>query len=1297
MPPLSSPSLDTSSRAQLLSNGRYTVMLNAVGSGYSEWRGLAITRWREEPVGDSWGSYLLLRDEESGETWSPTLQPYGIADGIYANNFCDGHVSMTCQQESLIARLDIAVASDRDMEWRRVTLSNSGERARRISLTSYAELVLGPAGADAAHPAFSKMFVQTEWVEQDGILLATRRRRSPGEPELWAAHRAVAPPGADNGGEYESDRMRFLGRGRTLRHAHAMQASAVLSGTHGSVLDAVFSVRRQVRVAAGASVQVTFLTALANSRADVLALIRSLGDRVTDDDILAGAAAYARNEQVRLGIDAYLAERFDGITAALLHATSAFRSITALLERGVGGAPVLWSCGISGDRPIILLRITHSSDMTCVEELLLAQRYWHAKQLGIDLVVLEAGDRDGAALHVMLSERVGAQNDWLKGHSAHIRAQAFVLRHNETSDTVRNGLATAARIVVDAATGLPDSVTRRRSTIGEMPARFVQRASGAASVSRPVAAIPAGEFDNGLGCFSSAGRSYTVTLQGGRSTPSPWVNVIANAGFGFLVSAEGGGYTWSSNSQQNPLTPWPNDPVSDVPSEVLYLRDKDSGQLWSATAAPIRVANATYLIEHGKGYSRFSHTAHGIEVDLLQFVPTHDPIKLSRLRLRNGSSRKRRLSITAYVAWALGANGTVPAPFVSTSRDAVTGALFACNRWRTEFSDRVAFMDFGGLQRSMTGSRLEFLGRLGAVDSPLALIGNSPLSGRLGAGLDPCGALQSAIELVPGEQIDLRLMLGEALEITEARLLVQKYRVIDLDAVLDDVRSQWCDLLDTVQVTTPDRAMDILLNDWLLYQALGCRMWARTAYYQASGAYGFRDQLQDAMSLCVARPDLAREHLLRATARQFVQGDVQHWWLPPSGQGIRTRISDDRIWLAYVAAHYVTTTGDHSVLDEIVPFLDGPLIKDGDTDAFYQPSIDSERGSVYDHAARAIDSGMTLGAHGFPLMGTGDWNDGMNNVGAEGRGESTWLAWFLLSTIRDFLPYARVRGEQLRVDRWQAYAASLQNALNGAAGWDGEWYRRGYYDDGTPLGSNGSEECKIDVIVQSWSLMSGAADPIHAVQAMNAVDKYLIRDDEQIALLFTPPFDHTPLNPGYIKGYPPGMRENGGQYTHGATWSIFAYTMLGQGDRAAKLFDILNPIRRTETADAVARYRVEPYVACADVYSESPHIGRGGWTWYTGSAGWLYRAGLEAILGFQRLGGHLRINPCIPKSWPRFDIIYRHRGGQHGLTRYVIAIENPDRVNYGVALIELDGETIGTNQIPLVDDGCEHHVYVRLG
>ena len=1299
----------TSHHALLLSNGRYAVMLTPAGSGFSRWGDLAVTRWREDPTCDGWGSYVLLSDFSSGAVWSACVQPYGGDSGAHVATFSEGRAELVHRGHTVTTTLEVAVASDRDAELRRVTITNHGDAARDIALTSYAELVLGSAAADAAHPAFSKLFVQTESVTESRILLATRRRRSPGEPEVWAAHFA-AVEGQESGAqlgmfEFETDRARFLGRGRTLRNALAMQGSGVLSNTAGSVLDPIFSLRRRVRVEPGASVRLTFWTLLSGSRDAVLALCGTLRTLDASEQAFIGATAYVAAERARFGIDPAQTERCARLVGPLLSADAAWRSAPEVLERGRGGSPVLWTCGISGDRPIVLLRIADESGLERVHELLRAQLYWRSQRLEVDVVLLNcAAGSNGERLNATLDALVKEHRTLLSIGAGDPRAGVFALHDNEISDALRDGLAAVARVVLDASGDGLDQPAARTAHTDSAPAAGIGPSSdcGASPKSTaaqtPMAPVGSLEFDNGTGGFDSAAREYAITEADGRCTPTPWINVVANSSFGFLVSAEGGGYTWSVNSQQNPLTPWPNDPVSDTPHEVLYLRDEHSGELWSAAALPIRVPSAIYTTRHGKGYSRFAHDAHEIELELLQCVPLADSIKLSRLRIRNCSARVRRLSITAYVEWALGANGTVPAPFVVSMIDAATGALFATNRWRAEFSERVAFVDLGGVQTSLTADRTEFLGRHGAVDRPAALVHSGPLSGRVGAGLDPCAALQTRVELEPGAQIDIVFALGDAESCAQARMLVEKYRAADIDAVVRDARALWDEVLDTVQVRTPDRAMDILLNDWLLYQTLGCRLWARTAYYQASGAYGFRDQLQDVMALCVAKPKVAREHLLRAAARQFAEGDAQHWWLPPSGQGIRTRMTDDRIWLPYVAAHYIGVTADAAVLDEALPFIEGDPLKDGQTDAFFAPRVAAGTTSLYEHCARALDVSLSLGAHGLPLIGTGDWNDGMNRVGERGRGESVWMAWFLLAAISAFAPYAKARGESGRAAGWTQFAAALRGALE-SAGWDGQWYRRGYYDDGTPLGSNESSECKIDAIAQSWSVISGAANPKHAALAMNAVEKHLIRHDDKIALLLTPPFDHSSHDPGYIKGYPPGIRENGGQYTHGAIWSIFAFAALGQGEQAAGLFEILNPIYHSSTPNAVTRYKVEPYVACADVYSVAPHVGRGGWTWYTGSAGWLYRAGLEAILGFRVHGNTLTIDPCLPKAWSGYEIVFLHRSSRHTATRYEITVENPRHVSRGVVCAELDGVEIakGIARIPLVDDGQVHRVRVELG
>jgi cyclic beta-1,2-glucan synthetase len=807
------------------------------------------------------------------------------------------------------------------------------------------------------------------------------------------------------------------------------------------------------------------------------------------------------------------------------------------------------------------------------------------------------------------------------------------------------------------------------------------------------APVPEVEFFNGLGGFADDGREYVTILGEGQWTPAPWINVIANPSFGFQVSVEGAGYTWSINSQQNQLSPWSNDPVTDRPGEVFYLRDEDSGELWSPTALPIREETSPYLSRHGQGYSRFEHTSHGISLNLLLYVPLKDEIKISRLKIRNRSLRSRRLSITAYVEWVLGTLRSASAPFVVTEIDSETGAMLARNHWSAEYGSRIAFADLAGRQVVYTGDRKEFVGRDGTLDHPAALEDAARLSSRVGAGLDPCCALQTRIELAPNEETEVVFFLGEASTKAEAVALITRYRTADLDAELRSVTGFWDDILGAVQVRTPDRAMDLLLNRWLLYQTLSCRVWARAACYQVSGAYGFRDQLQDVMALCASKPEVTREHLLRAAARQFIEGDVQHWWHPPSGQGVRTRTSDDPSWLAYASAHYVEVTGDDAVLDQIVPFLDGPALRDDQLESYFQPAVAQEQATLFEHCARGLDKSLAVGGHGLPLIGTGDWNDGLNLVGAGGKGESVWLGWFLYTNLLAFAKLAESRGEETRAAVWRQHATTLAGSLD-REGWDGDWYLRAFFDDGTPLGSVSSAECRIDSIAQSWAVMSGAANKARAATAMAALDEHLVRREDGLLLLLTPPFEQALPDPGYVKGYPPGIRENGGQYTHGAIWSVIAFAMLGDGDKAGELFSLLNPINHASTRAGIHRYKVEPYVTCGDVYSEPAHIGRGGWTWYTGSAGWMYRAGLEWILGFRLRGASLLVDPSIPKGWQHFEIAFRYHSA-----RYDIAVENPQGVSRGVFRVELDGKLLQGNPalIPLSDDGATHSVRVLLG
>jgi cyclic beta-1,2-glucan synthetase len=1282
-------------QTHILSNGHYAVMLTSAGSGYSMSGSVGITRWREDATRDDFGSYCFLRDVDSEAVWSAGYQPCGVEPDDYSVTFTEDRAEFVRTDATLTTTLEIVVSPEDDAEARRITIANSGDTTRTIDVTSYCELSLAPPAADAAHPAFSKLFVQTQYIAKLGVLLATRRRRTPDEAEIWASHHVVVEGEVIGEREYETDRARFLGRGRELHEAAAVTDGRPLSNTVGTVLDPVFALRRRVRIPPGATVRLSFWTSVAASRSSVLDLF----DKHQDANAYGRAATLSWTQaqvQLRhLGVTAEEATLFQRIAGYVLFADASMRPSSETIARGNGSRSALWAHGISGDLPIVLLRIADVEDSAIARHLLQAHEYWRLKQLAVDLVILN----ERAASYVQ-DLQIALETAVRTSHSrAHLPAErakgsVFVLRADTISPESRAVLSSVARVVFVGARGaLADQLDRRAEATAAI-GRTYKRLPGVRETTRASSVAPPElEFFNGLGGFAAEGREYVITLDGGQTTPAPWINVIANPQFGFQIAADGGGYTWSVNSRENQLTQWSNDPVADRPSEVLFVRDEESDELWGPTAAPCRDESAPYEARHGQGYSRFRHHSHEIALDLLVFVPMADPIKISRLRLTNTSARRRNLSVTAYVEWVLGVSRGASAPFVATEIDAQSGAMFARNPWNAGFGSRVAFADLAGRQTQFTADRREFLGRHGRLDRPAALTNAAALSGRTGAGLDPCGALQTSISIEPGQTEEIVFLLGEAAGALDARTLLERYRQADLDAVLGEVKTFWDRTLETIQVKTPDRSMDLMLNRWMLYQTLVCRVWARSAFYQASGAYGFRDQLQDGMALVTSHPAFTREHLLRAAGRQFVEGDVQHWWLPPMGQGVRTRISDDRVWLAYSAAHYLKATSDVGILDERVAFIEGGKLAVDQHDAFFQPDTSDLTASFFEHCARALDDSLALGAHGLPLIGTGDWNDGMNRVGEQGRGESVWLGWFLYTTLVAFAPIAIARREPDRGARWAAHAAALRESLE-RDGWDGSWYRRGYFDDGTPFGSAASEECRIDSIAQSWSVISGAADATRAAQAMAAADAQLIQREDGLALLFTPPFDQTPLDPGYVKGYPPGLRENGGQYTHAAAWSVIAFARLGQAEKAAELFAMLNPINRASTRTAVRRYKVEPYVVAADVYSVAPHAGRGGWTWYTGSAGWMYRAGIEEILGLQVQDDHLSLRPCIPKHWPGFEIVFTFK-----TSRYEIVVTNPDGVNGGASRTIVDGVALADPRagIPLADDGETHRVEMTLG
>ncbi|WP_145586056.1 GH36-type glycosyl hydrolase domain-containing protein [Yersinia rochesterensis] len=1318
----------------LLSNGRYAVMLTTAGAGYSRWLDVAVTRWREDATCDDYGSFIFLRDLRSGRSWSAGAQLAASDNAHREVIFGEDHAEFICRDGTLTSTMNVLISSEDDGEVRRVSLLNTGRRAREIELTSYAEMVLTAAAADNAHPAFAKMFVVTEFLPELGALIATRRPRTAQEPQVWAAHFMVADGLPVSVLQYETDRAKFIGRGNRVATSTAIQVGESLSNTLGTVLDPIFSLRQSLLVPAGKTVTVSFWTLIASSKEALLDSVDRHRDRSAYDRAKTLAWTQAQVQLRHLDIKAEEAADFQQLAAPILYADARFRSPSTTIMRGAGAQSMLWAQSISGDLPIVLLRIEDIEDIEQVRQLLRAHEYWRMKRLAVDLVIInERASSYVQDLQIAIETAVRSSQSRPRFGDELRQGSAYALRADLMSAETRALLYSVARVVLSARYGtlgnqlnhllfaldkkvLPSNkkrfasdkklfVSDKKTSLSDNRLiekdkktgfSLIKSANSPANSPLPLAKtlLPQPdnlEFFNGLGGFGQQGREYVTYLNDGENTPAPWINVISNQTFGFQVSATGSGYTWAENSRENQITPWLNDPVIDSSGECLYLRDEDSGLVWSPTAQPIR-DGGTYIARHGHGYSRFEHQANGIGMALLQYVPLADPIKISRLTLHNMSDKPRRISVTAYAEWVLATSRGASGPFIITEMDESTGAMLARNPWSTAFPGRVSFADLNGQQNSWTADRSEFLGHYGNSAAPLSLLAKIPLSGATGAGFDPCSALQQTLELAAGEQVEVVWFIGQCDSVSDAQTLITRYRAANLDAVLTEVTDYWRTVLEAVQVKTPDRQMDIMLNGWLLYQTLACRVWARSAFYQASGAYGFRDQLQDGMALTFALPETTRHHLLRAAGRQFIEGDVQHWWLPHSGQGVRTRISDDRVWLSYATATYILASGDAAVLDEIVPFLEGPILHPGEHDAFFQPLVAQETASLFEHCAKGLDQCIELtGELGLPLMGTGDWNDGMNRVGEEGKGESVWLGWLLVATLKMFIPLAQER-DPLRASQWQHHLTGLIAALEREA-WDGDWYRRATFDNGSWLGSKECEECRIDSIAQSWAVLSGAADPQRAVQAMASLEQHLIRPDDGMALLFTPPFDKTPDDPGYIKGYPPGLRENGGQYSHAAMWVILAFAELGKGDKARDLFALLNPINHGDTPERIARYKVEPYVVAADVYSVAPHVGRGGWTWYTGSAGWMHRAGIEGILGIRREGQELVINPCIPASWPGFEATINLAN-----TRYAIRVESPAQRCQGISSATLNGSPISyqLDGLRVALDGGEYELIIVL-
>ena len=1276
-------------QAFVLSNNNLSSLLTGTGAGGLRWHGLELTRFVPDATHDEDGIWCYLRDEDSGDSTKATSPSGRTMWSMHETSFHQ-------RWRGISIHVNIAIAAGDDVEVRKITLRNETREPRHFTVTSAGQPVLAAAGTSEAHPAFSKLFVESAWLPEIDCLVFSRRSRTPKDASVVLAHRLVRDSVGVTLGGFESDRSAFWGRSVARQMMALPVPHRPVVGHVGAVLDPIMSITAQIVLPPKGVVEFAFVTTVAPSRTSAVDLARKYGTMHAVQWAFLDAEQGCARRLQRVNVEASFLPIIQRFFAALLYADASLRVPPPARLAQPPSQSRLWGRGISGDHPIVVVRVQDCTGPLIVE-VLAVQRYLRSCGVTLDLVLLDeqpsgyTSDANGLVRHVLAAHGADV---WLNRVGG-----VFVIAVDQVVESERKHLEAAARIVLDTRDGSLATRLARVTEVAPTLPRFAPSLVEAAGLAREYSLSPSPPllFDNGMGGFSEDGREYVIEVDADNVPPAPWCNVLANPTFGCLVTEASLGATWSSNSGENRLTPWRNDPVFDIPAEVLYLRDEETAAVWSSTPQPAGKGVRT-RVRHGAGYTSFERSSNGLTQLMTVFVPPDASVKIVRLKITNRHARHRRITATYYAEWVLGRQRTGQSAHIVSEFDQANRCLLASCDWNAEFAGRVAFVAAHHVPHSFTVDRTEFLGRRGSYELPEGLE-RWGLSNRDDIGADPCAALQVHLELAPDQVLETYFVVGQAASRAEALQLIARFaEPVAVEQSWVDLGAFWDNLLDQVRVKTPEPSMDVMLNRWLLYQTVAARIFGRTGFYQSSGAFGFRDQLQDVLALLQIAPAMARQQILTAAKHQFEDGDVLHWWHPPLGRGVRTRCSDDMAWLPFVTGEYVNATGDASILDELLPFLTGEPLRPDEEDryAHYHPT--KKLDTLFEHCRRAMERAVTQGAHGLPLMAGGDWNDGMNRVGAHGRGESVWLGWFLCATMERFADLTRQYQADADPSPWRERAQALRAQIDAVA-WDGGWYQRAFHDDGSLLGAAKNRECRIDSIAQSWSVLSQAADINHtdrAHQAVAAAEQLLVREADRLVLLLWPPFDTTIHDPGYIRGYPRGIRENGGQYTHAAAWLGLAHVGLNDGASAERIFRLLNPVLRTGTAADIARYRVEPYVVAADIYSCAPWEGRGGWTWYTGSAAWIWRLGVEGILGLQTRGGKLQIDPCIPPTWPGFEMWVRV-----GAQRLHIVVENPQRVTRGVAMLSVNGRRMPANSIDVRELDAQHvgdhEVVVQLG
>ncbi len=1298
-------------RLHTLSNGNFSAMITHAGTGYSSFHGIVMNAWKPDSTIDPLGLFFYIKDTESGKFWSAMHQPVKSKPDRYDTWFHNGKVVCSRVDDWIETTTEICVSPDHQIELRKLTLTNYADRKRTLEVSSYAEVVLNRQVDHNAHPAFSKLFIETEYLEAHHSILAKRRPRRENENPIWMVH-TFAGNYQDNPTTplyFETERSNFIGKSRSLSNPEAMDEGNILKGFQGNVSDPIVSFRKHITLNPGEKVQVSFGLGFAESREAAIQMADMYDNQLAVNRAFDLASIYGSVELNHLAIKTKQAHYFQKLASYLYYADSTYRTDERRLLLNHKKQQDLWAYGISGDFPLIIFRINEANQLKQLKILIKAHTFWRFRGIKSELLIINEhapGYIDEIQEAIQIAIESSLERDILNK-----KGGIFICRADKIQQEDLTLLLSVAHAIFNkhlpdlSRVNLPTETTSWYK--GSETANYLPLKEREFDVDESYRQKQSDlQFFNGYGGFSAEGNEYHVLIKRDSETgfpifpPAPWINVIANAKFGFTVSEQGAGYTWSENSRENKLTSWSNDPVKDTHSEAFYIRDEVKKKYWSPTPGPV-IDSGFYRVIHGFGFTSFEHFSNGLDQKLIQFVPQNEPVKISKLTLQNRGVEIQRLSVFRYLERVLGVERTTSSRFVNQEISADGRTLYAKNNYNNEFAGRIVFSSvinpMENAQFRHTTDRKRFIGRNRSLCKPLAVANDRLLDNRVITGGDPCSVIQTIFDLAPGQSVSLIFLEGECNNRNEVDMLIERLSdSVQTDAELHNVQEFWKKTLTKITIATPDRSLDIMVNGWLMYQNLSSRMWARTAFYQAGGAYGFRDQLQDSTAALYVDSEICRNQILLHAEKQFKEGDVLHWWHMPTGRGIRSKITDDRLWLPYVVEFYLQSTGDESILHENAPYISSRNLEPFEHEAYLQPQVLQEKGTIYEHCCKAIDISLKFGIHGLPLIGGGDWNDGMNRVGENGKGESVWLGFFIYHVLTRFEKICRKMNETTRANNYLSVAGKLKQRLN-TEGWDGKWYLRAFYDDGTPLGSSKNEECRIDAISQAWSIFSGVASEERSLQVLSAVEEHLVSEKDRIIRLLTPPFDKTPKDPGYIKGYIPGVRENGGQYTHAALWTVKAFAETGMGEKAVHYLNMVNPINHALDQQAANTYKLEPFVVAADIYGEKSLTGQGGWSWYTGSAGWMYRVSLESVLGLRLNGDSIMLKPAISESWKGYSIDLRLDDEE---TTYHIQIDNPNGLQAGLLEGTIDGENVHFENspaiLPLKRDKQKHEIFLNI-